>query len=179
MREKGIEHIGYCFDIGHATVEGGLSWPIEARLAEPFDYTSVYMKDFKVWVKRQGRLDPGTGARSGRERLRPSFVHGLAAKKCRVFGSRSASIMSTRSASQAEMIAHMRRDLQVLRDWLAQARGRGPLIQMGADEFDGPPSGWRLFAVRRPVRAMIGVGIGDQPMLDAVLCLQLGGHHHG
>jgi sugar phosphate isomerase/epimerase len=37
--------IGFCFDIGHPTVEGGLSWPTHARLAEPF-YTVIIVKDF-------------------------------------------------------------------------------------------------------------------------------------
>jgi hypothetical protein len=49
IREQHTRNIGYCFDIGHATVEGGLSWPIQARLAEPY-YISVYMKDF-IWEK--------------------------------------------------------------------------------------------------------------------------------
>jgi len=41
--------IGICFDIGHATLEGGMSWPIEARLMEP-RYTAVFVKDF-YWQK--------------------------------------------------------------------------------------------------------------------------------
>ena len=44
-------HLGIAFDIGHATLEGGLSWPIQARLAEPH-YTVVYVKDFR-WEKRE------------------------------------------------------------------------------------------------------------------------------
>ena len=41
--------LGACFDIGHATVEGGSSWPIEAQLIEPL-LSAVYVKDF-LWVK--------------------------------------------------------------------------------------------------------------------------------
>lgn len=43
------KQLGVCFDIGHATIEGGLSWPLEARLLRPF-YAVVYVKDF-VWHK--------------------------------------------------------------------------------------------------------------------------------
>ncbi len=40
-------HLGTCFDIGHATIEGGLSWPVQARLMEPF-FVCPYVKDF-LW----------------------------------------------------------------------------------------------------------------------------------
>jgi len=49
IRDLDPAHMGMCFDIGHATIEGGLSWPIEAKLIEPF-YTAVYVKDF-LWKK--------------------------------------------------------------------------------------------------------------------------------
>ena len=49
--------LGIIFDIGHATVEGGYSWPIEARLARP-RLTAVYVKDF-TW----GRTEKGWKAR--------------------------------------------------------------------------------------------------------------------
>ena len=42
--------MGMAFDIGHATLEGGLSWPIQARLTEP-RYSVVYVKDFR-WEKQ-------------------------------------------------------------------------------------------------------------------------------
>ncbi len=45
-------HLGACFDIGHATVEGGLSWPIQARLLEPY-FVCPYVKDF-VWKQKPG-----------------------------------------------------------------------------------------------------------------------------
>jgi len=41
--------LGNFFDIGHATIEGGSSWPIEARLMQPYMMT-VSVKDF-VWEK--------------------------------------------------------------------------------------------------------------------------------
>ncbi|MGP8238794.1 MAG: sugar phosphate isomerase/epimerase family protein [Limisphaerales bacterium] len=56
--------IGIGFDIHHAMVEGGLSWPIQFKLIAP-SLAAVYMKDF-VWDKGevkdvplgQGRVDP-------------------------------------------------------------------------------------------------------------------------
>ena len=48
-----LPSVGFCFDIGHATIEGGLSWPNEARLARPH-FAAVYAKDF-VWQKQDGQ----------------------------------------------------------------------------------------------------------------------------
>ncbi|MDA1275307.1 MAG: sugar phosphate isomerase/epimerase [Verrucomicrobia bacterium] len=42
---------GICFDIGHATIEGGYAWPTNFRLVQPL-LRAVYVKDF-VW-KRNG-----------------------------------------------------------------------------------------------------------------------------
>ncbi len=52
IRDLDPRHMGVCFDIGHATVEGGLSWPIEAKLMEPF-YTAIMVKD-SFWKKEAG-----------------------------------------------------------------------------------------------------------------------------
>ncbi|HEY2343032.1 MAG TPA: sugar phosphate isomerase/epimerase family protein [Chthoniobacteraceae bacterium] len=45
------EHLGCCFDICHATIEGGLCWPVHARLMEPF-FVVPYVKDF-YWKKTE------------------------------------------------------------------------------------------------------------------------------
>ena len=42
IRDLDPAHCGMCFDIGHATIEGGLSWPTQAKLIAPF-YTAVYI----------------------------------------------------------------------------------------------------------------------------------------
>jgi len=62
--------IGICFDIGHATLEGGLSWPIQARLMEPY-YVAVYLKDFR-WKRRRKGGSP-TGATSAKAPSKRSF----------------------------------------------------------------------------------------------------------
>jgi len=53
---------GVAYDIRHATVEGGLSWPTEFDLMRPF-FGAVYCKDF-VWNDSDGRPENvplGTG----------------------------------------------------------------------------------------------------------------------
>lgn len=49
IRELDPKHIGMCFYINHSTLEGRLSWPVQARLMELF-YVAVYLKDF-YWRK--------------------------------------------------------------------------------------------------------------------------------
>lgn len=41
--------MGICFDIGHATVEGGNAWSTHARLMEPY-FCAIFVKDF-IWQK--------------------------------------------------------------------------------------------------------------------------------
>ena len=49
VRELDPKLVGACFDIGHATLEGGYSWPSTARLMEPH-LAAVFVKDF-IWKK--------------------------------------------------------------------------------------------------------------------------------
>jgi len=105
-------HLGVCFDIGHATLEGGMSWPIESRLMQPH-FSVVYVKDFRwekaekgwraVWVPLgEGMVDktfftwlkttPYTGPISQHH----EYDHGQG----------------------KPMIARMRKDLQVLKEWM-------------------------------------------------------------
>ena len=54
--------VGIAFDIRHATVEGGQSWPTEFQLLRPW-FGAVYCKDF-VWKENSGRpvnVPLGTG----------------------------------------------------------------------------------------------------------------------
>jgi L-ribulose-5-phosphate 3-epimerase len=46
------KHLGLCFDIAHATVEGGQSWPIQYRLARP-RIGVAYIKDYR-WREADG-----------------------------------------------------------------------------------------------------------------------------
>ena len=113
LKDSQVKNVGICFDIAHATIEGGLSWPIQARLAEPY-YTAVYVKDF-LWAKGPG----GWEARwcpLGEGMVDRSYFAGLK-------GSGYAGIICQHHEypmnGRADMAAHMKRDLKVLRDWLA------------------------------------------------------------
>lgn len=106
-------HIGFCFDIGHATVEGGLSWPIEARLAEPF-YTAVFVKDF-FWKKEAGGWKD-TWCPLGEGMVNRAFFAGL--KKSAYCGP-ICQHHEYELGDTHQMIAHLQRDLKVLQDWLA------------------------------------------------------------
>ena len=106
-------HIGFCFDIGHATVEGGLSWPIEARLAEPF-YTAVFVKDFS-WKKEAGGwkdtwcpLGEGMVSRAFFDRLKKTAYRGPICQH-----------HEYDLGDARQMTAHFQRDLKVLKEWLA------------------------------------------------------------
>ncbi len=108
-----IKDVGMCFDIGHATIEGGLSWPIQARLAEPF-YTIVYVKDFR-WAKDQTGWNPvwcplGEGMihRSFLTRVQQSDYDGPICQH-----------HEYPMGDRKDMVAQMKRDLGVLREWLS------------------------------------------------------------
>ena len=49
LKDFDPKYFGICFDIGHATLEGGEAWPTNFRLIQPF-LRSVYVKDF-FWKK--------------------------------------------------------------------------------------------------------------------------------
>lgn len=56
MRSYKPDELGWCFDIMHATIEGGLSWPIEVNLVR--DHVSVAnFKNF-VWAGKKPRDVP-------------------------------------------------------------------------------------------------------------------------
>jgi len=62
MKDMPVEKVGICFDIRHATAEGGLSWPTQFHLMRPF-FGFVYCKDFlwDVEKKKPYNVPLGTG----------------------------------------------------------------------------------------------------------------------
>ncbi|HYF36782.1 MAG TPA: TIM barrel protein [Prosthecobacter sp.] len=70
MREYPVERFGFAFDILHATVEGGLSWPIDSALVADH-YGAVYFKDFK-WLGRKIETCP-----LGEGQVSPDFAKQL------------------------------------------------------------------------------------------------------
>jgi sugar phosphate isomerase/epimerase len=114
MRDLDPKTIGVCFDIGHATLEGGLSWPIQARLMEPW-FVAVFLKDFywekgpKGWAPRWCNFGEGTVQRSFLENLKKS---GFTGPLCQHHEYKDL-------GTGKEMVANMKKDLAKLREWLA------------------------------------------------------------
>lgn len=113
VRELDPKRMGVCFDIGHATLEGGYSWPSTARLMEPH-LTAVFVKDF-AWKKG----DKGWKAEwcpLGEGMVSKAFFAWL--KKSSYTGP----ICQHHEYDHGEgqpMITKMQQDLRVLREWLA------------------------------------------------------------
>jgi sugar phosphate isomerase/epimerase len=107
------EYLGTCFDIGHATLEGGLSWPIEAKLMEPF-FTCVYVKDFhwekgpKGWVSKWGPLGEGMVHKEFFDWLKKTSYDGPISQHCEYLT----------DGSPASVDA-MKKDCALLKQWLA------------------------------------------------------------
>jgi len=114
MRDLDPQHIGVCFDIGHATLEGGLSWPVQARLMEPY-YVAVFLKDF-YWEKTEKGWAPRWCA-FGEGSVQKSFLTNL--KKSAFTGPLCQHHEYKDLGTGPAMIANMKKDLAKLREWLA------------------------------------------------------------
>jgi sugar phosphate isomerase/epimerase len=112
LKQKAVKNVGFFFDIAHAVVEGGLSWPIQARLAEPY-YTTVYVKDF-VWRKEASGWQPNW-CPLGEGMVDRAFVTGLAKSK---YAGPICQHHEYPVGDRKEMVGHMQRDLRVLQEWL-------------------------------------------------------------
>jgi len=108
--------MGIAFDIGHATLEGGLSWPIQARLAEP-RYSVVYVKDFR-WEKQAKGWEPVWCA-LGDGMVSSKFFAMLA--RSEFAGPVCQHHEYEIGTTPAENLRHFKDDLKTLRDWLAAA----------------------------------------------------------
>ncbi len=113
MKDLDSKAIGVCFDIGHATLEGGMSWPIQARLMEPY-FVAVFLKDFywektgKGWQPRWCNFGEGT--------VKKDFLTNL--RKTAFAGPLCQHHEYKELGAGPEMIAHMKKDLATLRAWL-------------------------------------------------------------
>jgi len=108
--------MGMAFDIGHATLEGGLSWPIQARLAEP-RYSVVYVKDFR-WEK-QDKGWTSVWCPLGQGMVNKKFFATLAQSS--YAGPIGQHHEYDLGKTMAENVAHYKEDLRVLRGWLKDA----------------------------------------------------------
>ena len=107
------KHVGACFDIAHATVEGGLAWPLHARLMADH-LVAVFCKDF-FWE----RTDAGQKLRwcpLGDGVVQRSFFDWL--KTTRFSGPISQHHEYGGLGAGPAMIAQLKRDLARLREWI-------------------------------------------------------------
>ena len=98
-----------------AAIEGGLSWPIEARLMEPY-FVSVFLKDFR-WEQTAKGWQPNW-CRFGEGTVNKAFFANL---KKSAFAGPLCQHHEYDHGAGAEMIANFKRDLTALREWLATA----------------------------------------------------------
>ena len=111
MRDHPPEDIGVAFDLGHATVEGGMSWPIQVNLLRP-RMRALYVKDF-VWHKSgtdwvplgEGRSDP----KFYQQMRWPNFQGPLSVHV--------EYLDHKRDATAEEFLAAFKRDLDQLKSW--------------------------------------------------------------
>ena len=113
IKDLDPRHMGVCFDIGHATIEGGLSHPIEARLVQRH-FTAVFVKDF-LWERT------GNGWRErwvplGDGMVEKSFFKWL---KTTTFAGPISQHHEYDHGDGKPMISRMQKDLKVLREWLS------------------------------------------------------------
>jgi len=113
LRDLDPRHVGGCFDIAHATVEGGLAWPLHARLMAD-RFVAVFCKDF-FWEKTAGgqtlRWCPfgeGVVQRSFFDWLKTTSFSGPISQHHEYGG----------LGKGPDMVAQLRRDLDRLRGWL-------------------------------------------------------------
>jgi sugar phosphate isomerase/epimerase len=112
VRDLDPVDFGICFDIGHATLEGGSSWPVEARLMEPW-MVCVYVKDF-AWERGDKGFESKWGPLGG-GMIRREFFDWL--KKSSYRGSISLHVEYI-SGDTPENLAQMKRDHAKLREWI-------------------------------------------------------------
>jgi sugar phosphate isomerase/epimerase len=106
------DEIGIAFDIRHATVEAGLSWPVLFNVATPH-LGAVYVKDF-VWDGKKPRNVPlGTG------RIDRRFFTQL--RQANFAGPISLHVEYLPKARVAENLIAIKKDVATLKNWLAEA----------------------------------------------------------
>jgi len=117
IRDLDPKDMGAYFDIGHATVEGGSSWPLEAKLIEPH-LAMISVKDF-TWVK--SNKNPGEPYQAewcplGQGMVSPKYFEQL--KKTN-FNGLISQHFEYPLGSRKEMTEAMKKDLKTLKTWLA------------------------------------------------------------
>ena len=117
MQEYPPEQFAFAFDILHATVEGGLSWPLEAELVKEHR-GAVYFKDF-AWKGRKHETCP-----LGEGMVDPAFAKMLV--KQNYSGPISLHVEYLKGDPKdantlKEFVAAQDRDFKTLKQWLGLA----------------------------------------------------------
>ncbi len=79
MKDLDAATVGICWDIGQAMIEGGLSWPTQARLTRNL-WVAVHVKDF-VWKRTEKRGWQPEWCRLGEGRITEQFYENLKATR--------------------------------------------------------------------------------------------------
>jgi sugar phosphate isomerase/epimerase len=114
IKDLDPKSIGICFDIGHATIEGGLAWPTHFRLAAP-RLTAVFVKDFQ-WQK-SGSDWKATWCPLGEGMISQKFFPLL---KASGYSGLICQHHEYELGDRAQMLTHFKKDLATLRGWLAK-----------------------------------------------------------
>lgn len=110
-----VDRIAVAYDIRHATVEGGMSWPVTFNMIRPHVDT-VYVKDFR-WTDNKPQNVP-----LGEGQVNPRFFRLLADSGFHCPISLHEEYLDHRKPELVpQHLAALRRDLQTLRGWLRDA----------------------------------------------------------
>ena len=104
------DQIGLAFDIRHATIEAGLSWPVLYDVVKPH-IGALFVKDFRWGEKKAEHVPLGTG------RVNPKFFEMVKADG--FDGPISLHVEYLKTEGTQANIAALRRDLKVLQGWLS------------------------------------------------------------
>jgi sugar phosphate isomerase/epimerase len=110
LRGIPIAEIGNAFDIRHATVEGGLAWPVSFNLMQAH-LGAVYVKDFQWKGRRPENVPLGEG------QVDPAFFSLL--KKSKFRGPISLHVEYLGKEGVAENVNALNKDLATLRKYLS------------------------------------------------------------
>jgi sugar phosphate isomerase/epimerase len=120
LRDLDNKQLAAYFDIGHATLEGGLSWPLHAKLIEPFRAV-ISVKDFQ-WTKTEPAPRNKNPWKDEWCPLGEGMVQGadfFASVKKSSFSGPISQHFEYPLGSGKEMVQAMKKDLGVLKQWLA------------------------------------------------------------
>lgn len=104
-----VDEVGIAFDIRHATIEGGLSWPLEYDVMKPH-LGAVFVKDFR-WVGEKPEHVPLGEGRVDKEFLSAHLASGIA---CPI----SLHVEYLKKGSADENTAALARDYKTLMSWM-------------------------------------------------------------